>query len=592
MSLTELITNTNFKITKYDRYIIKKYNKYLYKIYNNVLVDKIYNNETLNRIVSILFFIKKDFNKINVPEILTIYYLDTYDLINAHKYYNDNYYDNIIYYFKNDCYRSALFYDKFVECSDQGDSNYLIAIELYKLFIKKNKSTNLNIYLSIGICYYNLEKYDKAINYFLLSYQNDKHKKDNVLLYYIAEYYYNIKKNYSLSKKYLLLSAKHGNINALDGLGIYYENKIKDIDTALRYYNLACTYNHPASQLNLGNYYYSKGNYDESLKYYFLAINNKQSNDKLIGLAYYNIGKHYDSNVINFNKAIKYLKLSFEKGMVDSGLLLLNYDEKYVSILETYKNNNNILIGLASYYEQKDVDKTIEYYNKAFENDNNDVRVIKYLYLYHFINNKDSKYKIYLNIIIEQHADECARLLGKHYEIIGDYDNCIKYYMIGINKGCILSMNNLGVYYLSYNPKLAYKYIKMACDKGCKISIYNLGYYYELINDIPNSIKYYKEYIDDKSNDINKGIESLENIFIKYPQYLIKELTIYNFSYVYYYTHPKLVYIKKNFIINDFECDICYEKTNNYVLSECKHKYCISCYLKIDSCAFCRKTFN
>ena len=130
----------------------------------------------------------------------------------------------------------------------------------------------------------------------------------------------------------------------------------------------------------------------------------------------------------------------------------------------------------------------------------------------------------------------------------------------------------------------------MAYNKGDTTSIYNVAYYYELINDIPNAIKYYKECIQ-KSKVFNKGIDTLENLFIKYPQYLIKELTTYDLSYIYYYKHPKLVYIKNNFIIDNFECDICYDKHDNYLITKCKHKYCINCFVKLDTCAFCRKTF-
>jgi TPR repeat protein len=585
MSITNIITNYNFKINHQDKHILKRYAKYLFKIYNDINITanevKLYHNERLTRLVAILFFIKNDANIlnnlliINNPEILTIYYLENNDINNAIKYYSNVNNNNIIYFYRGNTLMLATIYDKL-------KNNYLVAIELYK----KNKSNiTVNIYFKIGLCYYNLEIYDKAINYFLLSYQND-----NELLYYISKYYYDIKKNYSLAKKYLLLSAKYGNIDALNRLGLYYETIIGDNNTALRYYKASSDSNNPDSQLNLGNYYYSKYNYDEALKYFYLVINNNKSNDKLISIAYYNIAKHYNTILIDTNKAIKYFKLSFDKGFLEAGILLLNYDEKYISILEKYNNNNNILIGLAKYYEKKNINKTIDYYNKAFENDKYDLRVLKYLYNYYFCS-YDNKYKIYLDIIINKYENECSHLLGNYYELMQDNINCIKYYLIGINKNCVLSMNDLGIHYLiNRNYKQAYKYLKMACNKGYTLSIYNLAFYYELVDDIPNAIKYYKECIE-KTDMFNKAIISLENIFINNPQYLINELTHYNLSYVYYYKHPKLIYIKNNFIINKFDCDICYGQYDKYVLSKCNHKYCISCFLKIDNCAFCRKDF-
>jgi hypothetical protein len=97
MSITNIITNYNFKINHQDKHILKRYAKYLFKIYNDINITanevKLYHNERLTRLVAILFFIKNDANIlnnlliINNPEILTIYYLENNDINNAIKYY-------------------------------------------------------------------------------------------------------------------------------------------------------------------------------------------------------------------------------------------------------------------------------------------------------------------------------------------------------------------------------------------------------------------------------------------------------------------------------------------------------------------------
>lgn len=55
--------------------------------------------------------------------------------------------------------------------------------------------------------------------------------------------------------------------------------------------------------------------------------------------------------------------------------------------------------------------------------------------------------------------------------------------------------------------------------------------------------------------------------------------------------NKKLLLIKKNLIINqnNYECPICYNNVELHIQCICGHSYCIACFLKIDTCAICRR---
>ncbi len=99
--------------------------------------------------------------------------------------------------------------------------------------------------------------------------------------------------------------------------------------------------------------------------------------------------------------------------------------------------------------------------------------------------------------ILKDHANKKEGKInfkkGLECSDIGDYKNMIHYYELAIDKGHIISMYNLGLYYQKnkdYNSMI--KYYKMATDKGHINSMFNFGLYYKRIKDYDNMIKYYK----------------------------------------------------------------------------------------------------
>ena len=104
--------------------------------------------------------------------------------------------------------------------------------------------------------------------------------------------------------------------------------------------------------------------------------------------------------------------------------------------------------------------------------------------------------KYYLLAII-MGSDIAMAYLANYFNKIGDIKNMKIYYLMAINKGNKVAMNNFAVYYESINDiKNMKKYFMMAIDQGDSTAMNNFAVYYESINDIKNMKKYYMMAID------------------------------------------------------------------------------------------------
>lgn len=122
---------------------------------------------------------------------------------------------------------------------------------------KINKLDKINQYLN-KCNYYeinNLPEFDTNIIYNLY-FNNHNFIPDNNYpagIFNLAAIYYEINNNYILAEKYYLISVK----KKLDpiSLACFYENKIKNIPKAIKYYKLS---KNPIAANNLGIYYEEK----------------------------------------------------------------------------------------------------------------------------------------------------------------------------------------------------------------------------------------------------------------------------------------------------------------------------------------------
>jgi TPR repeat protein len=119
---------------------------------------------------------------------------------------------------------------------------------------------------------------------------------------------------------------------------------------------------------------------------------------------------------------------------------------------------------------------------------------------------KHSKQSIENSLLMHVAKDDSHAMvfLGYYYDEQKDYKNMEKYYLMAIEKGNSIAMNNLGYYYYNKpkNYKNMEKYYLMAIEKGDSLAMNNLGYYYyREQKDYKNMEKYYLMAIE-KNNSV------------------------------------------------------------------------------------------
>jgi tetratricopeptide (TPR) repeat protein len=147
-------------------------------------------------------------------------------------------------------------------------------------------------------------------------------------------------------------------------------------------------------------------------------------------------------------------------------------------------------------------------------------------------------YDLYANniipIVTNETNKEILLYLGLYYKLQGDCENMLKFYLMAIDKKCIIAMRNLAYYYKTLNDHdnmLEYymmainlkdsksmtllasyyeeqkdnnqmcKYYLMAVEQKNNIAMNNLGNYYQSVNDHDNMFKYYLMAIDQNSTE-------------------------------------------------------------------------------------------
>ncbi len=209
------------------------------------------------------------------------------------------------------------------------------AIKVLKKAISLSQKNNYALYYhninnSSGVCYYQLGKYDLALDYY---YKALKYDSDNNIIRSKFDVYQNIgllflksgdseKANYYYTKAYELKdSIKDDNFIAglLINMASMYKYYNYRVDTSLEYNKQALVYYKRADNNlgiasvynNIGDIYESENNYKKAIDYYnkangiFSKINYKYG----ICVTYFNIGSIYFS-LKNYSKSLKYLNLS------------------------------------------------------------------------------------------------------------------------------------------------------------------------------------------------------------------------------------------------------------------------------------------
>ena len=245
------------------------------------------------------------------------------------------------------------------------------------------------------------------------------------------------------------------------------------------------------SMFTLANLYSQTGNNDLAEKYYMMAIDNGDLS------SIYSLTYHYYKNG-EFEKIEKYHK----DGIKYSDPELRNRLEKNFEKIEyNYKkliedNIDNAITNLAICYSRLgNLEISNKYHEIAAEKGNSiSILLLSMYYCY----NRDIRATKYYKMGVDNGCILSMCFMGSYYATyVGDEHMSNKYYEMAANKGDREAMLYVGEYYDEIGQfNLAEKYYKMAIENGCIRSILNLAIYYDKTGKYNLAEKYYKMGVD------------------------------------------------------------------------------------------------
>jgi TPR repeat protein len=195
-------------------------------------------------------------------------------------------------------------------------------------------------------------------------------------------------------------------------------------------------------------------------------------------------------------------------------------------------------------------------------------------------------YDLYANniipIVTNETNKEILLYLGLYYKLQGDCENMLKFYLMAIDKKCIIAMRNLAYYYKTLNDHdnmLEYymmainlkdsksmtllasyyeeqkdnnqmcKYYLMAVEQKNNIAMNNLGNYYQSVNDHDNMFKYYLMAID---QNFPQAMYSLSTYY--WNQWDMKNALKYSLMAVEHKNYSPFPRLVQYYLTND--CDV------------------------------------
>lgn len=311
--------------------------------------------------------------------------------------------------------------ENFLKLQFKDGTNYIYSL--------KQLALNNNPYasLELGILEYKGEitgttRYNKSYEYLKIA-ATYNHPKANYLIGKML-LDKNIgtlsKEDIKLAIKYLETAKDLGSIAALNTLGLFYLNELKDEEKAIFYFNKAIKENYVYSYNNLGKIYELKNNYKDAFNYYIKSANLEEC------WACNKIGEMYRLGIgieKNLNLAFHYYNLALELPINDS-----SHWAKYNLATYFYLNGNykaNI---------EKDEEKAINLLKDNSYNNHLESK-IKLLYIYsnkYFKEKSDNTLNIINNLISE---------IETHPNFNNNYKIEIESYLKNIKSNLIIDKN-------------------------------------------------------------------------------------------------------------------------------------------------------
>jgi TPR repeat protein len=252
----------------------------------------------------------------------------------------------------------------------------------------------------------------------------------------------------------------------LNGLGFYYESIDPSLST--KYYNAAILAGSIEAMSNLGDNYMAKGQIDEMMELYNMAITKGGC------IAAYNMASYYSMYKKDYAKMIEYATISADLGHLEAMYLLGDYYEK-----------NSINYPLMEKYKLMSL---------TYKNNTRKLAIIKSLIDYYMRTAQYAKMKHYLLIAIKKKDVDSMYRLGDYYMKVEEkYELAMTYFEMAIKLGHSDSMVKLGIIYrvILENYKCMKHCFDMAVWKNNVEALYQLGDYYESIQNYKLMEKYY-----------------------------------------------------------------------------------------------------
>lgn len=355
--------------------------------------------------------------------------------------------------------------------------------------------------------------------------------------YAIIGYYYDKVKNYNKMKINYARAIEFGDKIAVNNLYLFYRRN-KDQDNMIKVLEQGVKLNDRESMFRLGLYYRKIKDYDNMKKFYSMAI---------------------------------------ELGCTSSMHNLANYHQDV---------ENNQYVALQ--YYQNAIKTKPKHYNKSMHAMGN---------CYSKLENWDLMKEHYA-VAIESGYVPAIISMTSYYYYLGNYDDAMKYCLMGVGLKNPIIMCYLGLCYgklEDYNN--AKKYCLMSMECGFDDAMNELGVLYYNNKDYDNAKKCYLMQIESSKGDYDlvkynlnlclKDVGDIEEM-IKYRVHLNKEnLHLMNG----YYAMLCQGQDKCSFDHKIKKCIICFEKKCMIKLY-CNHMVCCSCYSKLYLCPMCRDSFE
>lgn len=201
------------------------------------------------------------------------------------------------------------------------------------------------------------------------------------------------KEDTKLALNYLETAITLGSIAALNTLGLFYLNQIKDEQIAISYFEKATKHNYVYSYNNLGKIYEKKKEYQKAFQYYLKSANLEEcwACNKIGEM--YRLGIGYEKNI---KLALQYYNLSLEFPINEASNWAKYNLAKHFYLTGNYQANI-----------EKDEQKAINFLTDASNNNLLDAKIeLLYIYTNKYLNNKKENKLEQINQLIteiEQH---------------------------------------------------------------------------------------------------------------------------------------------------------------------------------------------